>query len=226
MIGRIRVKIGAKYTQYDLMRTLGQTVVLSMTGNLNFPAPAPTLASIQSAVTALSNAITAWGTVGNRGTHQDLVNLRNASLALLKLLQQEAAYVQNLVDPNADELTQSAFILSSGFSIRQLPSPQGVLNPPQDLRQFFKPNINIRFVALRWKKPLALLSPNNVKSYTVLRGITADFTAAVEIGIVKKVTIIDTTAVAGTSYWYWVVANNTAGPGAESVPVEITTPLA
>lgn len=227
-IARIKVALGVRYQQYNLLRTLGQTVVLSMTGNLNFATPSPTLAVLQAAVTALSAAITAWGTVGSRGSHQDLVNLRNAALALYKLLQQEAAYVQNLVDPDADQLTQSAFILSSGFQIRQLPAPQGVLNPVQNLRQFFKSNINLRYVALRWKKPLGLLSAQNVKSYTVYRGTTANFTdvTTISLATVKRVTYIDTTAVAATTYWYWVIGNNTDGQGAIPVPVQITTPIA
>lgn len=222
-MSKVRIKIGVKYQQYDAMRTLGQTVVLSMTGNLNFPTPSPTLATIQSAVTALSNAITAWGTVGNRGTHQDLINVRNASLTLLKLLQLEAAYVVNSVDPNADQLTQTAFILSSGFSIREIAAPQGVLNPAQNLHIFSKQNINLRYVALRWKKPLGLTSPGNVKSFTVLRGITNVESAAVAIGQTKKVTFIDTTTAPATTYFYWIIANNAAGQGAYSVPVTVTT---
>ena len=223
-MGKIRAKIGVKYQQYDVMRTLGQTVVLSMTGNLSFPTPSPTLATVQSAVTTLSNAITAWGNVGARGSHQDLIAVRNASLALLKLLKLEAAYVSNLVDPNADELTQAAFILSSGFSIRSIPAPQDVLNPAQNLHIFSKQNINLRWVALRWKKPLGLTSAGNVKSWTIYRGITNVFSAAVAIAQTKKVTYIDSTTAPATTYFYWAIPNNTAGQGAIGVPVTVTTP--
>lgn len=226
MLGKIKVKVGVKYTAFQALHDYLITVVLSMTGNLNFPTPSPVLSSLTSAATALQNAITAWGVVGNRGSHLDYMNLRATALTAYNLLKQEAAYVQNTIDPTATESAQSSFILSSGFSIGQLPSPQGVLNPPQDFRQFFKQNINLHWIGLRWGKPLGLLSKNNVKSFTIYRGLTGVFADATELTTVQKVTYIDKTGLPATTYTYWVVANNSAGQGALSMPLIITTPLA
>lgn len=225
-MARPQIKIGVRVTQYDAVRTLGQTVVLSMTGNLSFPTPSPLLATLQSAVTALSNAIAAWGPAGNRGTHEDLINLRAASFTLRNLLLQEAAYVYNQVDPTADYLTQAAFILSSGFQVKNSPVPQGALGAPQNVHQMFAPNVPIFKFKIKWKKPLGLSSPNNCKSYIIMRSLTDDVNAAVQVGTSTKTSFIDNPPfVSGLTYWYFVAGNNDSSTGVFSSGLGCTLPV-
>jgi hypothetical protein len=88
-------------------------VVQAMTGNPSFPSPAPTLAAVTAATTALEAAETAT-LARTKGS----VPVRNEKrLALVALLRQLKGYVQTVGDSNLD--TAVSVIESSGFTVRK-----------------------------------------------------------------------------------------------------------
>ena len=220
MATKAKVKITVRMFNFAALSTFASNVFSNMTGNLSFPTPAPTLLAIQAGITALDNAILAWGTVGNRGSHLDLLNLRSAAFNLYSLLVQEAAYVGNLVDPLATYADQCAFIASSGFGVKNAPSPQGLLATVENAHFVYKPNIIPSKVFLDWKKPLNLKSAGNVKFYQIFRTVSAGaVTAADCIGTTTKTNYLDAPPVSsGQVYWYWIVPVNAAGAG---VPLQV-----
>ena len=223
-MARPKVKIAIHFTQYQALANFATNIVVQMTAAIAlFPIPNPTLASITAAAAALQLDINAWGPVGNRGPHADLLQMRADAWALYTLLIAEANYVQNQIDPTKSYNDQAADIALSGFSSKNSPTPQGLLSAPENLHQMFSPGVNIHFPKLKWKKPLNLTSPGNVKLYHVSRGPAVgppSFLAAT-----TRTQFIDTTAVKGTAYQYAVQAVNTAGPGAGSNTIQVNVPL-
>ena len=171
--------------------------------------------------------INAWGVKGARGSHSDLINLRASAFALKNLLTAESAYVQNIVDPTTSYADQDAFILTSGFSTKNSPTPQGVLSAPQNLHQVFNGNVSIYIPKLRWKKPLGLTSPNNVKFYQILRYPSIGPTLPAVIATSTKTAFTDNTGglVKGTGYTYTVTACNDSGASPFCSPIAVTIPL-
>lgn len=219
-----KIKIAVPPTSYTALKTLGAAVFLSMEGNLDFPTPAPPLTDIEAATTALTNAITAWGTKGHRGSQLDLTNLRIAATTLRNLLILEAAYVMNLVNLNATPLEQKAFINSSGFAVKDARSPQGVLGAPQNVRQLIQKNLTPYTPKIKWAKPPALTSVNNVRSYNIFRSVTNDYSTAAYIGITTKTSFVDMAAPKGTTQYYFVAGVNTNGLGVASAGITVLIP--
>jgi hypothetical protein len=93
--------------------TYAENIVKQMTGNPAFPTPAPTLAQITAAITALSTAETATltrvkGAVATRNT---------ARTELHTLLVELKGYVQTTA--NADPENSASIIQGSGMSVRK-----------------------------------------------------------------------------------------------------------
>ena len=165
---RPQVVITARVSQYSALASLAYQIVADMTIAIaNFPIPSPALAAITAAANTVVANIALWDPVGNRGSHQDLLNLRASCLDLRNLLVEEEFYVQNTVPLSDSYPDQAAWIASSGFSVKNSPTPQGSLGPPQDFHQLFQNGVSIYTPKLKWKKPLGLTSPNNCKSYTI-----------------------------------------------------------
>lgn len=208
-----KVKIAVNPQDFTGIAALASTVILGIsTHPLNFPAPVPPLATLIADLASLNAAITAWGTVGNRGSHADWLALVAAATLMRNDLLTEGAYVESLVNPADNYLAQSAFIVTSGFSVKNLPSPQGVLGPPQNLHRFMSNTINENDCKLKWKSPLGLTSPGNVKVYKIMSG-------GIQISTSTKTSVILTGLIHGTNYTFTVVANNDAGDGAVSMPL-------
>lgn len=214
-----KVKLGVRWNQFQLLIDLCRNVVTHMTGNPNFATPTPTLASVTTQTDATEVALNAWGPEGNRGSHADYVALVAAAQALYNLISAEASYVQTTSGGDPD------IIMSSGFSIKNAGSPQGPLGVPQDIQQMFSNTISIYTPKLKWKKPIGLTSPNNVKSYEIFRSGTPVFTNAVLLDSVTKTSFVDTTAAHGNVYYYFVRGINAAGAGAETAALFVSTPL-
>src|SRR5436190_15734008 len=88
-------------------------IVTQMTGNANFTTPAPTLASISTAATALESAYNAAQAA--YATAKALTSTQDDKEAALDLiLSQEANYVENTSGGD------KAKIESSGFSVRNI----------------------------------------------------------------------------------------------------------
>jgi hypothetical protein len=89
------------------------SVVTAMTGNPSFTTPAPTLASITTAITALQTAESA-AIARTKGA----VTARNdKKTALVALLQELKAYIQKTGDADTDN--SAAVIQSAGVSVRK-----------------------------------------------------------------------------------------------------------
>lgn len=219
--------VNVKKSNYNGVANLGNRVIVSLTGNGNFATPSPTLLVLQADTTAVEAAIAQWGPVGNRGSHADLLDLRQKVNVLYNDLLAEAQYVQNTAQLAAgtDYATMAAIITTSGFGVKNPPVPQGILGAPQNLHRFFKNSISLYTPLLRWKKPIGLTSPNNVKSYQILRNTVNNLLTATVIGTSTKVEFLDNTALAGTQYFYWVKGVNTDGAGAESAVLSTSTPV-
>jgi hypothetical protein len=221
---RPQVVITARVNQYSALASLAFQIVADMTTAIgNFPTPSPALAVITAAADVVVTNIGLWGPVGNRGSHQDLLNLRASCLTLRNLLVEEAAYVQNSVNLADSYPDQAAFIASSGFAVKNSPVPQGLLGAPQNLHQLFQNGVSISTPKLKWAKPLGLTSPNNCKSYNIYRSVAP--APGTYLATVTRTSFIDLTAPAGSNIIYYVKGVNTDGEGAESNILEIATPV-
>jgi len=226
MANRPQVKIGVKISNYAGVNALAQQVHDAMLAAvLSFPTPVPSMATFQTHINTQTTAIAAWGPEGNRGSHSDLVALRAATSVVYTDMVLLAAYVQNLVDPTDSYPDQTTFILSSGFSVKNAATPQGVLAAPEGLIQLIQPTVSLTTPKLKWSKPVGLLSPNNVKSYKVFRKEVGVLTDTAIVGYPTKTSFIDTTAVGGKVYDYWVAGVNSAGEGVACAPVSVSVPL-
>ena len=115
-----KVLIGfSNYKDTDLDQK-AQHILQSLTGNANFPAPTPTLADLQTAITAYSNALAK----AMDGSKQDTVLKNQARVTLEELLHNLGMYVQ------MNSHNDPAIMLSSGFDVSKAPAPIGVLPKP------------------------------------------------------------------------------------------------
>lgn len=225
---RPKVALNVRVTAYQAISNLITLVVTQMTADVFgiFTTPAPALAALTAAQTTLDAAIAQWGPEGNRGSHADLLNLRNEARNAYNLLLSESDYVQNKAQIAAgnDYVLLANYIASSGFSVKNPPSPQGLLGQPQNLRRVFEDSMTLYNVKLAWNKPAGLLSPGNVKSYVVKRNTVNNFLSATAIATTTKTNYVDTTPPPGSPVFYWIQAQNTNGAGAQSMVLATQIP--
>lgn len=91
-------------------------IVLSMTGNANFPTPSPTLASI----TTLTNSLETAHIAALGGGTDDTANMHAKEVVLDLSLKLLASYVEGIA--NANSITAEAVILSAGMPVRKSPT--------------------------------------------------------------------------------------------------------
>ncbi len=218
----ISIKLSPK--NYAGLVNLGNRCVGSLTGNLNFTTTSPPLLAVQSDITSVVNAIAVWGPKGNRGSHADLLDLRNKALTLALTLKALSQYVQNTaqIAAGSDYSLMAAILGTSGFDLANVPTPQGVLNPVVGFRKMTSSSLNPNQVKFKWKKPLDA-PKGSVYLYRVMRGTTTVFAAATQIATASLTSFIDTNGT-GTvqTYTYWIVPVNNVGDGAASVAVTVS----
>jgi hypothetical protein len=211
-------------TDYAGFINLGNRVAVSLTANANFTTPAVAIAILQAAITAAENAYALWAPLGNRGSHTDLLDLKQKIVTLSQLLRAEANYVLTTaqVAAGSDFETMAAIIGTSGFELANAPAPQGVLQAVDGFRKMVDPSLNPNQVKLKWKKPLNT-GVENVSIYRVMRATSTNFAAAVQIATPGITSFVDTNDT-GTvqTYTYWVIAVNYAGDGAVSDAVTVS----
>lgn len=206
-----RVKIGVNPSDFNGISILAHAVIIGLTTHpVNYPTPNPSLATLTADVTTLNLCIVNWGLVHNRGSHADWLALVAAADIMRNDLLLEAAYVDNLVDPNIPYPDQVAFILTSGFAVKDLPTPQGVLAAPQDVHRNMNNSISENDIELRWKKPPGLTSPGNVNFYKLLQD-------GIEVATSTRTRITLSGRVHGTNYTFNIIACNDQGDGATSM---------
>lgn len=191
-------------------------IIAALTGNALYAAPNPTLIDMGTSADDCQAAITAWGPVGNRGSHAQYVALVLAANALKQNLVQLAEYCQNTTPYDLAALS------TTGFNLRDANTPQGVLQAPVGAHKFISPDLTIQQNKLLWKKPLGVTVNSNVKVYNIYRGITPVYADAALIGSATKRSYIDTPSItpAPAKVYYWVAGVNNAGVGVPSNVVE------
>src|ERR1044071_6610110 len=106
------LKLEVHRLSYRQLLDLGNAVVLALTAAAaTYPAPNPPLASVSTDLSALGDAITAWGPQGNRGSKQDLILLREARDVVRVCLTQLANYCENTTPYDRAKLATTGFPL-------------------------------------------------------------------------------------------------------------------
>ena len=100
-----------------------QYIVSKMTENVFFTNPVPSLATVQAAITAYTDALVA----SNDGSKADTANKNVQRDALESCLSALAGYVNTIAAGDLVKLD------SSGFALSKLPSPVGILDAPATL---------------------------------------------------------------------------------------------
>lgn len=176
-------------------------VETKMAGNLNFPTPTPTIASITAARGDLEAAIVA-AMDGGKTAHLDK---RMKEAALILLLTELAGYVTSV--SGGDE----AKIISSGFDVRKVPEPIGPLEAPGNLRADLTEFPGQ--ASLRWDPVYGGYS------YIVYRKPDgADESEWTAIATVPRASYLDEGLSSGKVYWFKVIAIGAAGPSPASDP--------
>lgn len=179
---------------------------------VTFPTPVPALATFQSDITALNGAVAAWGSVGARGSHADLLNLR----AAVKVVQNDMRVLARYVDTIA--LGSAITVALSGFTSTNPRTPVGVLTPPQNFRQLISARTLTQQAILKWKKP------TNVGFGKVPTYVVEYFDNVVwkTIAITSRTkATLDNPLVGATTLLVRVSGLNDAGPGAATAPITI-----
>ena len=222
------IAIKTKPTQYAGLVSLGNAVHAGLTGNLDFTTPLPALTVLQSDIDAVTVAIAAWGTKGNRGSHATLVDLRTKALTLSQTLKSLAEYVSNTAQTAAgsDYQLMADKIVTTGFQLKNPKNPQGILQMVQNFHNFVSRKLGPNQVKLKWKKPLNTTSAGNVKSYKVYKGVTPPvFSTAVVIATVSHTTFTDTNTTGSSQTWaYWIVPVGAQVDGVVSDVLVVTVP--
>jgi fibronectin type III domain protein len=118
----------------------GENVLLKMTGNPSFPAPAPTLEEVSQAIGEYSEAL---AKVASRGTTEDVIIKDQKRELLEEKLSALADYVETTADDNA------AVLASSGFDLAKTRTPVGILPKPEGLN--VAPGANKGSMEITWK---------------------------------------------------------------------------
>ena len=184
-------------------------VVIDMTGNANFTTPAPTLASISTAATALETAYNAAQTARqvskSKTSDQDT---KDAALDLI--VAQLANYVENT--SNGDKTK----IESAGFSVRNPSTPPVPMTPPTDVVAL--PSDSAGSADLSWG------IVRGAYAYNIERASDAPSLQWAGVASVTKSKASVNTMVSGQKYWFRVSAVGPAGQGPASAPVPLFAP--
>lgn len=174
-----------------------------MSGNANYTTPNPTLIVLGTLITAFSDALTAWGTPGNRGSDVAKMALLDARTALEDGLTQLANYCENTTPYNA-----TAFI-SGGWQVKNAAVPIGPLPGAVNVRTMIGKEIPNGAVKIRWNRV------NGARTYNVLRSDDNGATFHV-VAMITKASFINTGLDCSKIYRYVIQAVGAAGIGADS----------
>src|SRR4051812_4918453 len=107
---------------YEQTLVRANAVAFSANGNVNFPSPSsPTLLQLNSMITAFSDALTAWGPKGNRGSHLAHLAVISTCKDLRTGLTGLALYAENVAQGDRDMLA------TIDWPLRPVNTPTGVL---------------------------------------------------------------------------------------------------
>jgi hypothetical protein len=198
-----KVKLGLSRLTEDEVLDLSQTIITSLTGNVNFPTPNPALVDVTATLTAANikkqAADLAHAEAEMKTTEKD------AAMALLgDQLGQLAAYVDNASDGDA------AIIESAGMSVRSSGSPVGLLPAPVNL--LVLDGGTTGKLNIRWK------AVPKARSYKIRVAIGETPANWQDLDTCTKAAYSATGLVSGTKYWFIIAAVSSAGTGGWSDP--------
>jgi hypothetical protein len=204
---------------FDALRSFAQTIHDGFIAEvLLFPAPNPTMIIFQNDIDALSDAITAWGPPGARGSHADHVALLDAADVVRNDLRMLADYAQVTKPDNP------ASWGAVGFPIKRTKSVPQPLQMVQELRNFVSRDIPAGFIRLKWKRPLDT-DTSDVKGYIIQHNSTnVQPEINTSLGVANVVAIVPNTnwqfqpPYTGANY-FWVTPFNSVGYGVSSDPL-------
>jgi hypothetical protein len=207
----IRVKINK--AGYRKLIQLANTVVLNLTGNLNFATPIPSLVDVNTGSTNLKNAAAFMGLKRNRGSKADLAAANEAAVALRSLLTSLKQYCINtaVTASPTDTPTQAALLASTGFGF----AVTRAITPRSQAATFVRQTNNHRFPGtvgrINWKRPIGLIKGKRVQSYDIYE-IPAVPGPDVYLMTVTKCNAVIAPA-AGTNMNLRIVPKNSRGAG-------------
>lgn len=165
---QLRVKIGA--LNYKALISLGDSVVLHLSGNLIFPSPAPPLIDLSTAIANLRATNTLIGTKRNKGSKSDVIACRTSATTLRAVLIQLAGYVLSTLSPNASVPDYNAALATAGFALKSKRSRVAKMQSVTFIQQ----NNNAKFIPsdgrIKFRKPRGLLKGLVVDGFNVYKG--------------------------------------------------------
>lgn len=127
-----------------------------VTNAVTFPSPPVDMVTFQADITALDAAITAWGTVGARGSHADYLALLSARQAILNDLDALGGYVQGVARANfpGSYVDQQNVVLLAAMRSKSDSNRLALWGVVNDFTVLVKQNLlGTGIIHLRWKKP-------------------------------------------------------------------------
>jgi len=215
-----KIVLKLKEKEYSKILDLAETVYERLLNNIIYSELQPMLPALKAGIVVLRKELERWGPQGNRGSHQDHVNLEFWALRVKLFLESLALKCENTVLRNVPVGERAAALATTGFPLKKQKSRQGVLEEPQNFHHFIARNLQPGDVKLRWEQPLNVTTHTNIKDYVVYRSSVNDFSTAVIISHTTRTTFTDTP---GSGKWfYWVAAENNMGEGVISHSVMVT----
>jgi hypothetical protein len=218
-MSRSLIKLVLYSLNFDALLSFAQTIAAGFAAQVaDYPAPNPLMPAFNADINALSNAITAWGPKGARGSHADHVALVDAANVVRNDLRMLADYAQNT---QPDNPTSWGLV---GFPIKRAKSVPQPLQIVRNLQNFISRDIPAGFIKLKWKRPLDT-DAGDVKGYIIQHNSTNE---QPEIngsqGVANVVAIVPNTSwqfqppYTGANY-FWVTPFNSVGYGVSSDPL-------
>src|SRR4051812_24081764 len=93
-----KVVMGVSNRDFRGLIDLGNNLAEKLNGNLSYPNPTPSIATLRAAIADTSEAVIKWGIVGNRGSHEDYIYLKNKAKTLHQVIRELSHYVANTAE--------------------------------------------------------------------------------------------------------------------------------
>jgi len=202
--------------EYAKVINLGNRCVGALTGNGNYPTPAPTLVAVQAALDDCTSAYSTWSS--GEGSKADLADLREKSEILFGLLKALCEYVNNtaILLAGQDFSTLTTVLETSGFNLNKLKAPIGLLEQVKNFHVMVDASLNRNQGKLKWARPNGVRK-GDVKSYALYKSATPNFADAVYVATLTRTDyIVTNVSAAAVTEFYFVAAVNTNGQGAMS----------
>ena len=192
------------------LRTASSAIILAITGNLNFPTPPISLVDLGTLHDAYTNALLAWGIVGNRGSKVQHQTMLDAKANLIIAMTATSKYVTQVSQSTNFDLPQTSqlniLLSSKAAANRQKANNTPLYSParaalinriparPVNFRSPYSKHTVSGYIRLRWGKV------PNVKAYNIYDINLSNFHPVITV----TATIANLPSLAGTKYQFQV----------------------